>query len=160
MLVSDRCCCWHSGKEDMSEICFKKMSELLLLKFSSLKFEPKHFSVHLMKTLYLLTLPFIAVLSIVLTCVCMINSLDGSLSQIYYSVHFKWPQVLFVQSNVSQKGSWNTQTGKTHVSRLWGNSRLWSIRLSRPVASSASCHLGWVGCMEGNSKGLWKAWSM
>lgn len=24
MLVSDRCCCWHSGKEDMSEICFKK----------------------------------------------------------------------------------------------------------------------------------------
>lgn len=73
----------------MSEICFKKMSELLLLKFSSLKFEPKHFSVHLMKTLYLLTLPFIAVLSIVLTCVCMINSLDGSLSQIYYSVHFK-----------------------------------------------------------------------
>lgn len=25
---------------------------------------------------------------------------------------------------------------------------------------SASCHSGWVGCMKGNSKDLWKAWSM
>lgn len=36
----------------------------------------------------------------------MVNSLDGPLSQIYYSVNFKKSQVLLIESNVSQKGSW------------------------------------------------------
>lgn len=95
---------------------------------------------------------FEVVLSIVVTCVCVINNLDGSLSQIYYSVHFKWSQVLLIQSDVSQKGNWNRQTEMTHVRRLEVNSIIWSISLSRPVASSVSCHSDWVGCMEAQSK--------
>lgn len=98
--------------------------------------------------------------SVVVTCVCVINNVDGSLSQIYYSVHFKRSQVLLIQSDVSQKGNWNRQTEMAHVRRLWGNSTIWSISLSRPVASSFSCRSDWVGCMEAQSKHLWKAWSM
>lgn len=97
--------------------------------------------------------------SVLVTCVCVINNLDGPLSQIYYSVHFKRSQVLLVQSNVSQKGSWNRQKKKeretAHVSRLWGNSTIQCISLSRPVASSVSCCSDWVGCMEAQSKRSW-----
>lgn len=46
---------------------------------------------------------------IVITCICVIYGLNGSLSQIDDSVHLKRFQVLFIQSNVSQKGSWNRQ---------------------------------------------------
>lgn len=44
-------------------------------------------------------------MSVVVTCICAINNLDGSRCQIYYSVHFKESQVFLIQSNVSQKGS-------------------------------------------------------
>lgn len=50
-----------------------------------------------------------------LTWFCVINYLHRSLSQIYNSVHFKHPQVLFIQGNVTQKGSWNTQTEMVSV---------------------------------------------
>ena len=73
-----------------------------------------------------------AVLSFVVTWVCVINSVDGPLSQIYYSVHFKWSHILLVQSNVSQKGNWNRQTEVAHVRRLEGNSTTQSIKSEPP----------------------------
>lgn len=59
--------------------------------FSALKDNSKHELCALMRN--------------VLTCICVIHNLNSFLGQIYYSVHFKHPQVLLIQSNVSQKGS-------------------------------------------------------
>lgn len=78
---------------------------------------------------------------IAVTCICMINDLDGSLSQIYDSVHLKRFQVLFIQSNVSQKGSWNRQTETG-----------WTQHEASLRNFSFSCCTDRAGCVESQSK--------
>lgn len=90
----------------------------------------------------------------IVTCIRMIERLDGPLSQVYYPFHSERAQVLFVQSDVSQKGSCrqtNRERERVHVSRLKGDPTLWGIRLSS---------LSWPGALparrmhRGQFKGL------
>lgn len=89
-----------------------------------------------------------SVMSDLLTWFCVINNLDRSLSQIYYSVHFKHLQVLFIQGNVSQKGSWNIRDGECQRAQQYGAS-VW-------VAWSVSCLSDQVGCRAVQSKHMKK----